>query len=252
MNIFITILTTIVAMISVALAEKPGYNATVFPPPGMPYVDARASLLKQGLTIVFEKRTYDSPKQRAEERKKGIISHEPMPSSDPKYREIDCWKLDKEEDCRALFLDTDERGWKYYVVVMIDPKTNKIEDVHYPATVEALPAIPPPLPANVPQITGNYFRARKILKEKGFRPIQKTSDTWSVSVCRDLTCKHYIKLPEADCSGTGASFCTADWISPDKRVLKVTTIGEYPEVYFAEWSSWKKLEQNSDNSSQNK
>jgi hypothetical protein len=39
-------------------------------------------------------------------------------------------------------------------------------------------------------------------------------------------------------------FCIAYWISPDNRVLKVTTIGEYPEVYFAEWSSWKELEQN--------
>ncbi|MBI5634931.1 MAG: hypothetical protein HZA15_15795 [Nitrospirae bacterium] len=243
MKMFVTILTTIVAMISVALAEKPEHKDPVFPTPGTLYAEARASLLKQGLTIVFEKRTYDSPKQRAEERQKGIISHEPMPSSDPKYHEIDCWKFDKEEDCRALFLETDERGWKHYIIVMIDPKTNHVADVHYPATADALPSIPPPLAADIPQIKGNYFRARRILREKGFRPIQKRSDRWSGSVCRTLSCKRYIKLPEADCSGTGANFCTAYWISPEKRVLKVTTIGEYPEVYFAEWSSWKELEQ---------
>lgn len=252
MKIFVTIGTIIVAMISVAWVEKPGHKDTVFPTPGTPYVEARASLLKQGLSIVFEKQNYDSPKQRAEDKKKGIISAEPMPSSYPIYREIDCWKLDKEEDCRALFLETNERGWKYYVVVMIDPKTNKVEDVHYPATAEALPAIPPPLPADVPQIKGNYFQARRILREKGFHRIQKRSDRWSGYVCSDLTCKRYIKLPEVDCSGTGANFCTAYWISPDKRVLDVTTIGEYPEVYFAEWSNWKRLEQTFENSSQGK
>ncbi len=245
MKAFVTVLTIIVVLIPVALTAKPGHKDTVFPPTGIPYAEARASLLRQGLTIVSERQTYASPKERAELRKKGTISQEQMPSSDPKYHEIDCWKLDKEEDCRALFLETDERGWKYYVVVMIDPKTNKVEDVHYPATFEALPAIPPSLAADIPQIKGNYYGARKTLKAKGFRPTQnwRGRETTS-SVCSDETCKRYINLPEADCSGTGMGFCTAYWISPDSRVLKVTTIGEYPEVYFAEWSNWKELEQN--------
>ncbi len=244
MKAFFIIPTAIATMISFALAAILGHKDVVFPTPGTPYAEARASLLKQGLTIVTEKQSYVSPKQRAKLRKKGIIEPEPMPSSDPKYHEIDCWKLDKEENCRALFLETGERGWKYYVVVSIDPKTNMVSDVHYPATVEALPSIPPPLAADVPQIKGNYFGARKTLKAKGFRPTQNRGDRGSASVCRDKNCKRYTKLPEADCSGTGMGFCTAYWISPDHRVLKVTTIGEYPEVYFAEWSSWKELEQN--------
>ena len=34
-----------------------------------------------------------------------------------------------------------------YVVVTIDPKTNKVADIRHPSIVEALPAIPPPLGA---------------------------------------------------------------------------------------------------------
>jgi hypothetical protein len=244
MKAFVTILTAIAAFIPVALAAKLSHKDAVFPAPGMPYAEARASLLKQGLIIASKKQTYDSPEQRVALRKKGIISPEPMLSSDPKFREIDCWKLDNEASCRALFLETDERGWKNYVVVMIDPKTNMVVDVHYPATVEALPSIPPSLAADIPQITGSYYGARKTLKAKGFQPVQNRSGRWSGSVCSDHTCKRYIKPSESSCSGTGMNFCITYWISPDNRVLEVTTIGEYPEVYFAEWSSWKELEQN--------
>ena len=240
MKSFLSILALLALTLTGAAAKE-----TDFPKAGTPYAEARANLLRQGLKIAPDQRTYDSPEERAALKKKGIIGAEPVPSADPKFTEIDCWKLDDLRDpgvkCRALFLETNDRGWKVYVIVPIEPKTLAVGDVGYPSTADGLPSIPPPLAKDLPQIKGSYFSARTMLKRLGFRPARNHNIAWAGRVCSDRKCEHVRILPEAGCSGTGASFCTAYWISKDNRVLKVTTIWEYPEVYYAEWSNGKNL-----------
>lgn len=233
-------------VLALTLTGAPAKDA-VFPKAGTPYADARADLLRQGLKIAPDERTYESPEARAALKKKGIIAPEPIPSPAPQFHEIDCWKLDDPRDpgvhCRALFLETDERGWKTYVIVPIDPESLAAGDIHYPFTVDGLPSIPGPFAKDVPAIRDlTYFAARKVLKSLGFRPARNENAIPGFdNICADAHCRRYTKLAETDCSGTGAAFCTAYWIAKDNRVLKVTTIWEYPKVYFAEWSSWKAL-----------
>ena len=200
-----------------------------FPPKGTTFAEARTSLLEQGLTIAPDR-----------------VEH-----PDPKFREIDCeherswtgkiWQLLPKINCTALFLETDERGWRHYVVVVVDPESKTVLDAHYPTTAEGHPSIPPPLAADVPQIKGSYFETRTILKSQGFQPAKWHGDFRFNSVCADARCTHYTSLPEVNCSGTGASFCTAFWIGGHGRVLRITTIWEYPQIYFVEWSTKEEL-----------
>lgn len=200
-----------------------------FPPKGTPYPEARMSLLQQGLAVAPDR-----------------VEH-----PDLKFREIGCeheqnstgrvWQALSKINCAALFLEKDERGWRHYVVVMVDPDSKNVLDVHYPATAEGHPAIPPPLAAGVPQLKGSYLKARTILESQGFRPAEWHGDFRFNSVCADEHCTDYTKLPEVDCSGTGAAFCTAFWIGKNGRVLRVMTIWEHPQVYFVEWSSRREL-----------
>jgi hypothetical protein len=172
-----------------------------FPAKGTPYAKARAELLKQGLAIDCDLKPY---KKR-------------------RHSEADC-----EED-RALFLETDERGWRSYVIVYVDPNDDTVIDAHYPYDVEGLPGIPPPLAADVPQLKGSYRKARRVLQAQGFRPARNHNPVpWDVA-------------PEAQCSGTGMAFCKAYWISRQGRVLCINTIGENYQIYFVEWSAWKDL-----------
>lgn len=232
--------------ILVALSQASAAAQTAdFPSPGTPYAEVRAALLKQGLQIAPVKRRYDSDEEREALKGKGIIAPQPVPSPAPQFGEIDCWKLDWERDpgvkCRALFLETVKDGWKQYVVVSIDPKTLMVGDIGYSTTTDGLPSIPPTLAKDVPQIRGPYFASRQMLKAQGFHPARNHKSWWRGTVCTDPDCKRYTTLPEAGCSGTGAAFCIAYWIAKDGRVLKVTTIWEYPQVYFAAWSSRKEL-----------
>jgi hypothetical protein len=205
-------------------------NGTLnFPPKGTPYAEARSSFLKQGLAIAPDR-----------------VEH-----PDREFREIDCqheqnwtgrtWQALPKINCKALFLEKDQRGWRHYVIVIVDPESKTVFDAHYPATAEGHPSIPPPLAADVPQLKGSYFKARTILKSQGFRPAKRHGDFRSNSVCADDHCTNYIALPEVNCSGTGAAFCTAFWIGRNGRVLRVTTIGEHPQVYFVEWSTREEL-----------
>src|SRR5262249_52990066 len=107
---------------------------------------------------------------------------------------------------------------------------------------EALPAIPPPLAADVPQLAGSYLKARKTLLAQGFKPARNRNHSEITDIfCRDTQCNHTFALPELACSGTGLGRCNMYWISPGGRVLHVMTIGENRAIYFVEWSSWKEL-----------
>ena len=217
-----------------------GQHRTQFPAKGTPYAEARASLLKQGLTVTRDPEQASDAKVRMALRKRGISIPEKLPPLDPKFREIECGKLvGKSIYCRVLFLETDSRGWRNYVIVQVDPKDKTIVDTRYPSTVDSLPSIPPPSTPDLPQIKGSYFTARKTLQTLGFRPAHNHPRGALGGLCSDSQCN--AEFAETSCSGTGMAFCIAYWISPHGRVLRVTTIGEHPKIYFVQWSTWKNL-----------
>ncbi|MBI3677991.1 MAG: hypothetical protein HY243_15390 [Proteobacteria bacterium] len=196
-------------------------------------------MLKQGLVITPDTR-YPSAKERAEYRKHGVVVFEKLEHPNKKFPEIDCLKDGDTLNCTALFLETDERGWRNYVVVAVDLKNLTVVNADYPSTSDALPSIPGPVARDVPKLQGSYLKARGTLRALGFKPARnRDHDNWA-RICFDDDCNRSVTLPEAQCSGTGMSFCTAYWISPNKRVLRITTIGERdPDIYFMEWSTWK-------------
>jgi hypothetical protein len=228
----------LLALATVAAADEPQA--------GESYVRARAALREQGLVPAPDPRPVAPAKARAALKRKGIFMSEPVPSPAPQFSEINCWRSTdpdaSEVNCQALYLETDRQGWKKYLIVPIDPQNLTIGSIRRPATVDGLPSIPPPLGKDLPQIKGSYFAARAMLKRLGFRPAQNHNHFLTGRTCADRNCKHIRILAEARCSGTGMAFCTAYWISRHHRVLKVTTIWEYPEVYFAEWSDRKTLD----------
>lgn len=225
-----------------------------FPAKGTPYLEARASLLRQGLVIASDPRPHPNARQRAALHKLGIFAPEQAPFPDKRFREITCRKQrDESVDCTSLFLENYTHGWRNYVVVRIDPKNSTVIEINYPSTVEGLPSIPPPLASDVPPLTGAYLDARKTLRILGFQPVRNHNAGLAGSACFDEHCDRYAVLPETDCSGTGLGFCTAFWISPNKRVLRVTTVGEdhwisyhhwrRPQIYFVQWSTQKELQE---------
>jgi hypothetical protein len=216
------------AMIALALMTAGAAAAdTKFPPVGIPYPEARDALLDQGLTRAPD--TIAQPNRQ-------------YPECDE-----DSGRWLGKPVCNAYFLETDPRGWKHYVIVVVYRDTMTIADVHYPSTPEGHIAIPGPFAKGIPAIRDlSYFAARKVLRHLGYRPARNRNTAWIGEVCADRRCSRYIRLPEAGCSGTGAAFCTMYWFSPDKRILKVTTAWEYPEIYFAEWSSAKALKDDFD------
>jgi hypothetical protein len=216
-------------------------SALQFPAKGTSYAEARAALLKQGLVITRDPRIPDA-KERAAIRKDGWVVAKELAPLDRRFHELRCWKHIKYTDCHALFLETSEDGWRTYVIVDVDPKDETVIDASYPAPAEGLPAISPPLPRDVPQIKGSYLKARATLRALGFRPGRgHQPDDLAGAVCLDEHCKREGRLPEAQCSGSGQSYCNAYWISPGGRVLLVGTIGERPRVYWVVWSTWKAL-----------
>ena len=218
---------------------------TQFPATGTPYAEARKSLLKQGLTVAHDPEDASDAKVRMALRKRGISIPEKLSPLDPKFREINCGRLfNKSIYCRALFLESDSRGWRNYVIVQIDPKDKTIVDTRYPSTVDGLPSIPPPLAADVPQLRGSYLKARNTLRALGFKSTRNHWPDEVARVCTDKLCHRTVPLPEAQCAGTGMAPCFAYWISPNNRVLRVNTMGERPQVYFVEWSTWKDLHRN--------
>lgn len=238
------IITSVLALayaLSVSALGKTSHHPPQFPAKGTPYAEARASLLKQGLVITHEPRPQSSAKERAALQKRGITTPEIMPPLDRRFPEIDCWQAYISVTCRALFLETDKRGWRSYVVVDINPKGKTVANIRYPYDVEGLPSIPGPLAHDVPQLKGPYLKARNRLRALGFLPARNHWPAEVARVCSDRRCNRQVALPEAQCAGTGMAPCFAYWISPTNRVLRVNTMGEHPRVYFVEWSTWKSL-----------
>jgi hypothetical protein len=189
-----------------------------FPALGTPYAAARVLLLKQGLEI----------------------APDPFPQShDRQFHELDCdW--DDGKHCRALFLLRRANGWRDYVVVEIDARSRAVTRADYPFDAEALASIPPPLAGDVPQLKGSYLRARRQLARLGFKPAHRRRAP--AEMCVDEDCKRMVLVPEAQCSGTGLSYCDAYWISRNGRVLCVTTIGEDdPAIFFVAWTTKEEL-----------
>lgn len=207
-------LTVAALLVSVVAAQAADPQ---FPAQGMPYSQAKAMLLKQGLFIGPEK-----------------VVH---PNS--RFPEIDCLGEGGQRTCRAAFVQKQTNGWGQYVVVDVDPATLEVRSADFATTADGLPAVPPPLAPDVPPLKGAYIpAARDRLRQLGFKPIPSAGNP--AIICRDLDCKQKIQLPESFCSGTGMSFCDHFWLSPKGRVLKVTTIGEFtPQVYFIQWSTRK-------------
>jgi hypothetical protein len=214
-------LTLVVALILASLSivgASPDQPSLQFPTKGISYVQARAMLFKQGLRIAPDR-----------------------PSKpDQTFGELDCPTSFFRHACRALFLEKKPDGWRNYVVVYVNQSDKTVISANYPTTVEGMLSIPPPLSANVPQIKGSYLVARERLRELGFRPARRIGE--HSRICVDIGCRHQIVLPEAECSGTGASFCNAYWIAKNGRVLDVVTVGEvHPGVYFVRWTTPKEL-----------
>jgi hypothetical protein len=211
----------VVALILTASAAA--QSKTVFPPPGTPYADAKAMLLKQGVRLAPDRARQPNKQFHECDEDSGKWLGKPF--------------------CNAYFLESADRGWKYYVIVPVYLGTLTVADVHYPSTPEGHPPIPGPFPKGVPAIRNHtYFAARNILKGLGYRPARnQNSEAGYNNRCADPNCKRTVHFNETDCSGTGMAYCTAYWIAPDKRVLRITTIGEFPMIHFAEWSSWKDL-----------
>lgn len=185
-----------------------------FPKVGTPYREAKAMLLKQGLFVGPEK----------------------VGSPDTRFPEIGCWGQGKQHTCRANFVQTQPDGWGWYVVVQVNSADLRVEYADYAKTVDGLPAIPPPRAKDIPPLAGDYNPGgRDRLRALGFTPIPTLGKP--SEVCKDHGCKQYMTLPETVCSGTGMSFCDSFWLAPDKRVLKVTTIGEFPRIHNLQWSS---------------
>jgi hypothetical protein len=205
---------SILALVLMPLAASAAKQHEIrLPARGAPYAKARAELLKQGLAIDCDLAPY--PK--------------------PRHSEADC------DQDRALFLETADGGWRYYVIVEVDPNGKTVSRAYYPASIDALPAIPPPLAPDVPQLKGSYLKARKRLLVQGFKPARYRDHSFMDRFCRDENCDHTFMLPEIQCSGTGLGYCNAYWISRGGRALHVSTIGDDREIYFVEWSNWKSL-----------
>ena len=235
------LITSILMLAVVTVHANAGQGHTQFPAAGTPYAEARASLLKQGLTVARDPEEPRAAEVRRALRRRGIEVPEALPPLDLRFREIECGEQrDKSIYCRALFLEAGSRGWRNYIIVQIDPKDKTIVGTRYPSTVDGLPSIPPPPASDVPQIKGSYVAARRVLLTLGFRPALNGPMGVFGRLCSDSKCS--TEFAETSCSGTGMAFCFAYWISPHKRVLRVTTIGENPpKIYFAQWSTWKDL-----------
>jgi hypothetical protein len=243
MKFWTTLATTLVlaCVPLTALSANTSHHAVQFPANDAPYADARALLLKQGLVIARDPRSYPNARRRAAQRKRGIFVPGKLAHPDQRFREIDCRNDRESVYCFALFLETDERGWRNYIIVYIDPKNKTVIDARYPAPVEGLPSIPGPLASDVPQLKGSYLVARKTLRSLGFQPARNRQfEPGRFYV--DHNYMHFIVMTETECSGTGQAYCLAFWISKDKRVLRITTIGEDRRIYFVEWSTWKDLQ----------
>ncbi len=116
-----------------------------------------------------------------------------------------------------------------------EPATPAIETSASVATQEALP-----------QLTGSYWEARKVLLAQGYTSANETTEGRSVCVDameqeREIAdCPSAeVVLPEVeDCAGTGMGQCLTLWRSPGGRTLRIVTVdGPQPGVISTiEWA----------------
>lgn len=191
----------------------------MYPVKGVAYAEARASLLKQGLVITRDKRPLG-----------------PFRHPDRRFPEINCRDIGRagNEDCYSLFLETDASGWRHYFIVYVDPKTNTVTEATGPAPIDGLHSIPPPLPSDVPQLKGYYLKARKLLRAQGYTPLKMSMPS---NTCVGRPCR-LVLMPEATCTSDTAD-CVSFWRAPDRRILKVETVGDESggNVIYVSWSS---------------
>jgi hypothetical protein len=189
-----------------------------FPAPGAPYAAARATLLKQGLVI--------APRR---------IGHR-----DHTFHELECdptWMW--HDQCRAIFQFRQADGWLRYARVFVATSDKRVTDAGYPAPIEGLWSVPPPIAADMPSIRGSYLAARKTLRAWGYKPA--TSGFGPAAYCLDTLCKKLGDLPEAECA-TDAPLCNAYWKGPQGRILKIETIGESNlQIRFMSWADANEL-----------
>lgn len=190
--------------------------------PGLPadYAAARAELLRRGLVIAPDK----------------------VSKPHPQHPELDCYM--PAGQCEALFLETDAEGWRRYILVKTEGAPPRVVSASSPPTAFGLSPIPPSVSSDIPRLPDDYWTARTRLKTLGYRPAKAAAKPYRVcartmAAGEYLDCEDDTDLPEIEnCAGTGAGYCTALWIAPDGRVLKITTIGE-PQpggVYHKAWA----------------
>lgn len=99
----------------------------------------------------------------------------------------------------------------------------------------------------LPQLTGSYWEARKVLLAQGYTSANETTEGRRVCVAemeqeRELSgacpSAEDVLAEVEDCAGTGLGQCLALWRSPGGRILRVVTVdGPQPGVISTiEWS----------------
>jgi hypothetical protein len=99
----------------------------------------------------------------------------------------------------------------------------------------------------LPQLTGSYWEARKVLLAQGYSSANETTEGRRVCVAemeqeRELSgacpSAEDVLAEVEDCAGTGLGQCLALWRSPGGRVLRIVTVdGPQPGVISTiEWS----------------
>jgi len=117
-----------------------------------------------------------------------------------------------------------------------------------PATLAAETAAAPAVTQEaLPQLTGSYWEARKVLLAQGYTSANETSEGRRVCVAemeqeRELSgacpSAEDVLAEVEDCAGTGMGECLALWRSPGGRILRIVTVdGPQPGVISTiEWS----------------
>jgi len=99
----------------------------------------------------------------------------------------------------------------------------------------------------LPQLTGSYWEARKVLLAQGYSSANETTEGRRVCVAemeqeRELSgacpSAEDVLAEVEDCAGTGMGECLTLWRSPGGRVLRIVTVdGPQPGVISTiEWS----------------
>ncbi|WP_374574758.1 hypothetical protein [Phenylobacterium sp.] len=205
----------------VAAAEPA--RAAASPAVGAPYAEARRALLSQGMTPALDQ----------------------VESPHPSFPELSC-PSGEPAPCRALFLHKDTDGWRRYLVVETTAgPAPVVTAARPPFTAEGLLAIPPAPAADIPRLPKTYLAARQALIRLGFKPTHASSEVFSTCSTAPApdgsgACAADLPLPEIkSCAGTGAGFCEAYWLAPDKRVLRIVTVYEPQpgDIYHLAWAT---------------